>query len=328
MKKIVSIISCMMLSVILLVGCSCSCSKEKANLAIGDMNATSYVDLSSFEIVKSMIEDKETFVLFVYQVDCSACKSFKPILEEVIKERHIKVYGIQYKYIDSDHKLKDLQYTPSIVIYKAGKLFIKTDPDANSSYFKNSEGFKSFLDKYTDKPTAYYINLTQLREKISNQENFIIYYSRSSCGDCSYLNRNYLKEYLNSYSGDKKFYILETDAEGIRFNNGEYDSEQWQNIKDEFGLSKANNSEFGYETGVVPTFQYYENGVLRDMMIYTNDKFEEIEGTTDVKIIGSYYDDNPFIGETMNRFDYHNTVASFYNEKLKIFLDKNLELVD
>jgi len=324
MKKLLGKISAFVLMCILMVGCSCNKDKfSKASLQVGDMNATTY-NVISMDVLNSKIDNKDNFVLFVYQEGCFGCQRFKPILESVIQERHLLVYAINFWELESSHELrKTLEYTPSLVIYKEGKTILKTDPDKNENYFKNKVGLLSLLDKYTYMPTLYYINKSQLDEKISDGESFVVYYSRSSCGDCSNLNRHYLKEYLSSNVSTKYFYIIETDVEGIRFNNSEYDEEQWQKFKDDYGLSNAFN-ELGHGVGYVPTFQYYEEGQIKDMMVYFNDG-EYIEEEDKMFVNNSYYDDNPLLGQKVTYEEYEKVLEPFYNQKLKDFLDEKLQ---
>ena len=206
MKK--SLISLFVMLFLVFVCASCSCKKEgdKASLQVGDMNATTYKDIT-MNRVKEMIADKDSFVLYVYMPDCSSCQRFKPILEKVIQERHLNVYALQANRIESGHELSDLRYTPSIAIYDEGNAIFMTDPIKNEEYFVDDKGVISLLDKYTYMPTLYYISKEHLDEKIANDESFIVYFSRSSCADCSYLNRNYLKSYLKDRVKYKVFTI-------------------------------------------------------------------------------------------------------------------------
>lgn len=332
-KKIFSYICTFIFAVLLIGGCSCKKDKDngKASLGIGDMNVTNYIDID-WDEYDSKISNKDSFIFFVYSSSCSACKAFKPKLASVIQEKHIYVYGIDLDKNSNNHKiLKTIEYTPTIIIYKEGTKVFQTISDNDYKYLDTKESFVELLDKYTNMPTLYYINKEQLKEKITNKENFIIYYSRSSCGDCKYLNKNYMKEYLKSNYNSKTFYIIETDAEGIRYNNEVYDATQWQSFKDEFGLSNAINTTYGHGAGYVPTLQYYENGEIKDMMVYFNDFNEGVEnadGSYSVTIDNSYYTDNPYINQTLDYSEYQTKLAPFYNSKLKTFLDTNLAKVD
>lgn len=331
MKKITSLMCALMLFLSIISGCSCS--KNKASLAIGDMNASKYVDIN-FDELDSMKANKESFVLYFHRETCGHCQDFDPIINSVIKKRHLIIYSVDLDYVrmPGDHELRVLEGTPSLVVYKDGEILFKTDPSKNDKYFTSGEGFESFLDKYTYMPTMYYISRSDLRNKIDNDESFIVYYSDGECFDCKSMYDNYLKDFLKENTDTKKFYVIETRNEGVRLIDGLVNQEQWNEFKKEFGLSKEGNSTFGYDVGYVPTLQYYKDGELSDMLVYLNDIKETVsdneDGTKNIKIVDSYYDDNPFIGKTMLNTEYKNKVKSFYNNKLENFLNKNLPLVD
>lgn len=302
---------------------------DKISLNIGDMNASTYIIIDNLTLNK-MISDKESFVLFVYQEGCKHCERFKPVLESAISERHLIVYAISYWSVETGHEIRTaVTGTPSMILYKEGVLDLVTDPGVNYDYFSSKNGLLEFFDTYTYMPTAYYINKSQLDEMIVDDNEFIVYFSRKSCSDCSYLNRNYLKEYLKINHDTKHFYIIETDAEGIRYTNGQYDADLWQSFKDSYGLSSVNNP-IGHGVGYVPTLQYYEDGIVKEMMVYFNDCEYVLneDGSYSVVINNSYYEDNPYIGQTLTDSEYRGKLEGFYNAKLKSFLDTNLVKVD
>jgi len=339
MKKIVKMMCALLLSVVAFSGCSCNKGDSKAALGIGDVNATTYKDVS-VEFFDDLVKSKKSFIVYVYSITCEGCGLFKPIVEEVIEEKDLIIYAVQAKNISDSHKLAGLKNTPGIGVFSKGEMIFKTTKSESPAYFTSKQGFEEFLNKYTYAPTMYYINLDQLDAKIDSDEKFIIYYSRSSCGDCSYLNNNFLKTYLQDNHNTKKFYIIETDVEGIRFyndaepkENGTSDEQaayaQWQSFKDTHGLSSLNNP-LGHGVGYVPTIQYYEAGEVKDMLVYFNDfnTFTEVSGAYYVTIDNSYYSDNPYIGEQVAYSDYQTTLAPFYNGKVSAFLNTNLAKVD
>ena len=330
MKKFLSFICCFLFMLLLISGCSCNKDEDdnKANLGFGDMNATTYRELNSLAAFESKVKNGDSFVLFIYMNGCGHCKNFKPILDHVIDERNLIVYGIEISHVYGYKGLESIKGTPYMVVYKDGEVLAIAE---DNKYYKNYEGLESFFDEYTYKPIAYYITLDQLREKKANNENFIVYFSRSGCYDCNYLNEHYMKDLFNTYHAEKTFYVLECDAEGIRYYDGQYDAGKWQAIKDEFGLSEAGSATFGYGSGVVPSFQYYNNGVLTDMAVYANDGYTEVtnsDGSTSITITSSYYSDNPHIGDTMLYIDYQDTVADYFNGKINAFLSQYLRFVD
>ena len=100
-----------------------------------------------------------------------------------------------------------------------------------------------------------------------------------------------MREYLNTNTSSKTFYIIETDAEGIRYTGGFVDDEKWVEFKNEFGLSNVNNP-LGHGVGYVPTLQYYEDGEIKDMAVYFNDGEYTLEGdgSYSITINNSYYE--------------------------------------
>ena len=84
-----------------------------------------YLKEISYSKYHKMLESKESFVLEIMRTDCSACKSFKPNLEEFVNEYKVTVY-----YINTDHlsdKEKDKLFdetgisgTPTVIFYEKG----------------------------------------------------------------------------------------------------------------------------------------------------------------------------------------------------------------
>lgn len=82
----------------------------------------SYLKEISYDEYKKLLEDDETFILEVMSNDCTACKDFRPKLEEVASD-----YKIEVKYINID-KLTADQYdelavsaTPTVIFYIDGE---------------------------------------------------------------------------------------------------------------------------------------------------------------------------------------------------------------
>ena len=91
MRKVIKVVLCLLF--ILLFVSGCKDEDEKASLEVGNSQITSYVDISMDEL-NSMINNDESFVLFVYSPTCGACNRFKVILEDVIKNKQVVIYAI------------------------------------------------------------------------------------------------------------------------------------------------------------------------------------------------------------------------------------------
>jgi len=76
-----------------------------------------------------LLDADETLVLYVGSSVCSACKSYKPVVTEVMKNYEVKVYYVETNTDDADDiealiekHLGDVEYTPTTFIFKDGVL--------------------------------------------------------------------------------------------------------------------------------------------------------------------------------------------------------------
>lgn len=91
MKKTLKYMLLVIVAIITISGLT-GCSKE------------SNIKEITLDELKSKIENKETFPLFVGNEGCSHCVSYKPILESVAKDYNITIYHLD------NSKLKDKEY--------------------------------------------------------------------------------------------------------------------------------------------------------------------------------------------------------------------------
>ena len=104
----------------------------------------------SYKKYEKLIEDKETFILEVTQKDCSACKSFKPKLEEVLKEYDLKAKEISIDDLTEEEiETFGISGTPTVIFYidgeeetTAARLVGSASKDKIISKFKASDFIK------------------------------------------------------------------------------------------------------------------------------------------------------------------------------------------
>lgn len=80
----------------------------------------------SYQELKNKLENKETFILEVVQTGCSACQSFTPRFEEVLKEHQLLAYSINITNLsEKDREAFDqiinITGTPNVLFYKDGE---------------------------------------------------------------------------------------------------------------------------------------------------------------------------------------------------------------
>lgn len=84
--------------------------------------AALYQNISTNEVQK-MIENNESFILYMYQKNCSSCQQVTPIINDYIKENN-KVFAVDINSDDNkNYILQDLNIkgTPTVIFYNKGE---------------------------------------------------------------------------------------------------------------------------------------------------------------------------------------------------------------
>lgn len=137
----------------------------------------------------------------------------------------------------------------------------------------------------------------------------IIYFRWCKCPDCILFENEILKKYENI--NIPNFYVIEVD-EYRMYKDDEEKSYIWTDFTKRFGIDK-------YQGGRIPCIVKYRFNRFMDMMVYLNDVFD------DNKIVGSYYNDCPFIGRSvLSRESYYDLATSFHNKKADEFFSKHI----
>lgn len=331
MKKIIKALLIFTFALALFTGCGKAKKSNKVALLYGDMNASSakqyeFADTDEIDAKKA---NKDNFLLFVYDDFCECSQSFEGVVEHFMQEKHLIIYTINNTKVGGDEQLKGLvSNSPALVLYEDGKISSKVGYKGNESYFENYAGFQKYLDKYTIMPSMFYINEAQLDAKVAANETFVIYYDKANCPFCAYLKQHYLKDYMKE-NPDHIFYAIDVWVEGIQLKNGDSTSAeavaQYDAFKAKHKMSDKDPDHpnpYGFTKGWNPTMHSYKNGVLSGAFIQSNEKnsSKDDEGNTYYTITKSYYEDNPFVGQTLAYSVYNDTMASFYRTKLYSFM--------
>lgn len=252
---------------------------------------TSHYDAISMEELKSKVVNKDSFLLLVYD-DTSTCECwavFRSTINNFLKERNVKLYSMTYKDIDSSNEfgIEVLSDTETIAIFDEGELKEqKYRVGTEDVWATDPEYFLTYMDERLDYSPMLEVSLNQLDDLYEGENEFTVYYGRSGCSDCSYVEDAFLRDYLKETETVDFYYV---DIEGLRS-----DMEAYQAFKDTYGLSEKNNPEFGYGEGVVPTFFHVNpaGGLtpiekVDDGAVYLNDTVDLVNGQ--YVVTDSYY---------------------------------------
>lgn len=146
MKKYLSaiLIICLMITCV-----ACNKKVEPFDLKDEYYKESKIIDLDKKEL-EQMIDDKESFVVYIYLPGCSSCAEFKEVLEEFQKDNKLVIYSTQIKIAHEIGLKEKIPYAPSFAVYKEGELISYLDAmsDDDLGYYKTSEQFKEWLTKY------------------------------------------------------------------------------------------------------------------------------------------------------------------------------------
>lgn len=112
----------------------------------GNSNITS-IDTES---LAALVKNKKSFALLVYQPNCRASEDFEKIIKEFSETEQIGFEKIAFSEVKNSGLLDDLEYYPSVVLYRDGEVvtFLKTDEDEDLPAYQSLGGFTEWWNKY------------------------------------------------------------------------------------------------------------------------------------------------------------------------------------
>ena len=315
MKKKISLISLIILP---LVSCGGGTKTiTKTQLSYGSHYDTTATRLTASEVL-AKTKNEESFLLALYKgeekdITCSCWKTFSYIIDGYVKEHDEIVYKANILDLDDlaqkdkDNKLGltvQSATDPSFAIFKNGKLvkqyFYSTKN--TPTYFTNDDAFASFVSDNTIAPKMIYVDDEEYVALQRRNEETVISVVRKGCPDCGYMLPNVYDPFFKEEKTTKTMYLL--DIEDLDHYHRATDDEKkaYQDYKDQILLSTANNKDYGYITGVVPTTFVFKNGEVIDGTVFFND---DVAKNDDGKyyISESYYSE-----ERVSKLKYTNEI--------------------
>lgn len=255
---------------------------------------TSYY--TTYSRLTGLVTKKESFIVVVLGSSSCACwTNFRDnVFYPYMKANNLLVYLIKHEEFDQTgtdrYGMKVSASNETIAIFKDGVLSDQHDDAEGTAFSSSLSAFSSWMNERIKNPRMLYVSNAQLdnlyKGKITGVqdavEEFTIYFSRSSCGDCSYMSSHFLKDYLSTATNLETSYIIDCDVEGIRALNGETNQTQWNAWKLAYGLAYAEDNPEGFGTGYVPTLFHIKTNaegkkvgddVIDGADVYFNDDF-------------------------------------------------------
>jgi hypothetical protein len=95
-------------------------------------------------------KDKKNFMVFVYLPGCTSCAVFRSVLEGYIEDNSLEFYTIAINDLKDSVILEHIEFAPSLVLYKEGKIVDALDAasDKDKAALTTEEGLVDWLDDY------------------------------------------------------------------------------------------------------------------------------------------------------------------------------------
>lgn len=129
-------------------------------ILVGCGNKKFYLDEEHYEkgIITSITrdelnkleKDKKNFMVFVYLPGCTSCAEFRSVLEGYIEDNTLEFYTIAINDLKDSVILDHIEFAPSLVLYKEGKIVDALDAasDKDKAALTTEDGLVDWLDDY------------------------------------------------------------------------------------------------------------------------------------------------------------------------------------
>lgn len=310
MRKLVLFISCLLLTSGVLI----SCGDDSLPIKVTYKSAVDKVHSITYDQLEYKINDQdinESFVLIVEDRTCGCTATFLQYLESsYIPETHALFYGIDVSELNKHSEKFGINVNltqPSACFFNKRVMAKQIDRGHHEQTFHPIDDgsgklicndFVKMMDSYTIQQDKLFLydKYNNVIDDLKRKNRAIFYAFRSSCSDCKKASTSILFPYLNSITDiNNKIYLLDLD----RYRN----NTDYQTIKDKLLLTSSSNPDYGYNDGVVPTFQYWENGQIKDASVFFNDVIAKKDGSFIVE--DSFYSE-----ERQNKLSYLNNVST------------------
>ena len=304
MKKILFLLPILLLSSLSATGCK---TKLKARITFGTYIDEGLTEIKYSQLAKKVSDGDENFLISVYDdsdkgMSCGCwTQSFRPVLEQYVKEYHTRIYIIgRSQFSEDDDKfgltiLDSSSTDPTFALFKKGKKANQYIYNAKEPMFYKLESFREAVMNIASDPQFFYVDRTYLQKAIFDEpeDKVIVQYVWSFCPDCNDCFPYVIIPYGDEHSLSTKMYFIDLAVPGLLLNDllhPDKTNENYVAFMQEYHLSAAGDEVFGYDRGFVPTTQVWEKGVLKDATCYFNDEVS-------INDAGEYYVSRSFYSE-------------------------------
>lgn len=149
-KIIISLTTLFILAIIITIIILTTSKNEKPFYLENSYYGANSMTEIELEELNSLVNNKESFAVFVYQPMCVTSSDFEKVLNEFLEDKDLSIYKIAFSSIKDTKLGKLIKYYPSFIIYNKGKIvdFLEANKDEDVNYYTSKDGFESWITKY------------------------------------------------------------------------------------------------------------------------------------------------------------------------------------
>lgn len=108
-----------------------------------------FIEIKTSDLEK-LIDDKESFALFVYQAACVTSANFEQILKDFSNSNNIEIYKIAFSDIKDTSLSKYIKYYPSFAIFNKGNIasYLDANSDNDLKYYESKDEFQKWFTSF------------------------------------------------------------------------------------------------------------------------------------------------------------------------------------
>ena len=205
----------------LVFGCNKNDKNDKISLSFGDYtvnmeNFSDYDATYKYDLTYAELEaklGKENFAVAVCATDGCGCWTYlSGLIKDYVSRNHVVIYRIKdTEFVGkNDHGLKVIQNSSSFGLINLDKK-ARTISSANGDKETEKQNmFDAFMNRYSALPRMYYVSSNDVKNKIIKEGvNATVYFGRSYCQDCTYIDKHILIPYFQNHKGTLYIYDMQ-----------------------------------------------------------------------------------------------------------------------
>lgn len=97
--------------------------------------------------LRTMTEEKKSFLLFVSQPECKTAVKLREILQELISEYPIQIFEVSFSELKESGLANEVRFYPSLIVYRQGKIadFLDANDSADTEAYNSLDGLRAWL---------------------------------------------------------------------------------------------------------------------------------------------------------------------------------------